>query len=230
MNPQYISTLLILFAIDILFSTYLSFNASGRAYAIGFLLALASLFTFTTILYLPIFWIGFKYMRCFKFKTFVASLIGVLSVYWILLFFCLWLKDLDTFLAPFQTFYPILGNLYREIEYGEIVILGFFVVVLVITMIDYISNSYHDKIQIRASLSFLYLLTFLSIFSFLFVIYNPLLNIFVFLLGSSMVLSHFFSLAELKWKVTLFYIFISLYLIVFIYLLLNKVITAILAS
>lgn len=230
MNPQYISLLLVILAIDILFSMYLKGNASGGAYGVGFFLALASLFSLSTLIYLPVFWIGFKYMRCLKFKSVAASIIGVFSVYWILLFFFLWLKDFDAFLQPFREWYPIVGDLYKNLSLDNVLIPCFLAVILVVAMIDYTATSYYDKIQARANLSFIYILTVFSILAYFFIIYNPLLNIFVFILGCSLTLSHFFSLTEQKWKISLFYIFISLYFIVFMYLLLNKVITAILAS
>lgn len=228
MNHQYISTLLILFAIDILLGSYQQVNSSGKAYAIGFTIAFASMFSFSILIYLPVFWVSIGIMRCFSFKTFISSLFGVLTIYWLAFFWFVWQNNTDHFLIPFQNLYPILNDFAQNIEIQKIISLTVFSILFAIIAISYQASSYLDKIQIRASLYIFYVAALCSFLFYIFICYDSVLNFYIFTLNSALLLSHFFTLVDQKWKVHMFYIIIFLYFSLCIYFMLNKLILALL--
>ncbi len=229
MNPQYVALLLFLGCLDSLLSSYQQAKAASNAYTVGFLLGLSTLFSFHAIMYIPLFWIGFRYMRCLQIKTFLASLFGLMTVYWIVFFYFLWQNELDVFYEPFKGLYPSFNPDVHLVSLDKIVVLVVSAVLLVTMILSYMSTSFHDKIQTRANLSFLFISSVFSFLAFVFINCDQILNLCVFISSGCFLLAHFFTLTDHKWKVHLFYIFITLYFIVCIYFLSNKVITAILA-
>jgi len=229
MNHQYITLLLLLVCLDLLMGSYQLMNAAGKAYGIGFVIAIASLFSFNALIYLPLFWIGFRYMRSLGFKTILASLFGLATIYWIVFSYFLWQNDVNTFLQPFHNLYPFFYMHIVQINFNEIALLSISAILLLTMIITYWSTSFYDKIQTRANLSFIFLSSVLSFLFFVFINYDPVLFLYVFISSGSFLLAHFFTLTDEKWKVHMFYIFMTLYFIVCIYFLSNKVITAILA-
>lgn len=224
MCPQYIATLLIIICIDLLLGSFQQIDSSGKAYSIGFLIALASLFTPGAIIYIFLFWIGFRIMRCLKIKTIATSLLGIISVYWMVFFYYLWQKDLGSFLEPFYHLYPVFSSYIKNINVSTGIIIFFCLVLLLTAMLSYFNNSYKDKIQTRANLYFLYAMAAFSMLAFLFIKDTPTLHLYIFSFSSSLLLSHFFSLILEKWKVSFFYVAITLYLIISIYMLFNSTI------
>jgi len=224
MSPQYVSTLLLIISTDILLGSFQRTDSSGKAYSIGFLIASASLFTPSALIYIPVFWIGFRVMRCFKIKAIVTSLLGIISVYWIIFFYYLWQQDLNSFLEPLEQLYPIFSNYIKDISIASIIILAFCLILLMIAMVSYFNNSYKDKIQTRANLYFFYMIALFSLLSFLFINNTPTLYLYIFAFSCSLLFSHFFSLILEKWKVTFFYLSITLYLIISIYFLFSSTI------
>lgn len=223
MIPQYVSLLLILLCIDTLFTSYMKGNAAGSAYNIGFLLGASSLFSFYSLIYLLIFWVGFKYMRNLNFKTFISSLLGAATVYWLAFFYFLWKGATNEFLIPFRQLHTILSEFTFTIHINSIIVCVAIVVLFTTIVISYATTSHHDKVQVRANISYIFVFCAFSLLSFILTIYDSILSLYTFIFSGAILLSHFFSLTEQKWKIYLFYIFISLYFTTCIYLLMNRV-------
>lgn len=215
MTPQYVSTFLLIIGTDMLLDSFQRTDGSGKAYSIGFLIALSSLFTPGAIIYLPVFWIGLRMMRCLKVKTIATSLLGIVSVYWIVFFYFFWQQDLNSFYEPFQQLSPFFGHYIKdEITARAFILLAFCLIILIVAMISYFNNSYKDKIQTRANLYFLYMMALFSVSAFLFINDTPTFHQYIFAFSCSLLFSHFFSLILEKWKVSFFYLFITLYFII----------------
>ncbi len=168
-------------------------------------------------------------MRCFNFKVFLTSLLGLITVYWIAFFYFLWQNDISTFLAPFRQLHLVLNTDIHQASLNKIIVLSTCALLLSTMAINYWFTSFYDKIQTRLSISFIFVVCGFSFLAFV-INYAPILNLFVFVSSGCFLLAHFFTLTGQKWKVHLFYIFIFLYVIVCFYFLLNRVITAILAA
>jgi len=229
MTPQYISLILIMLCTDMLLDTYQRPEATGKAYSIGFVIAIGSLFSFYSFLYLPIFWIGMKMMRSFNFKTFMTSLLGVLTIYWLVFFYLLFNNDIGSIQNPINSLSPFLSNYIENISVNKVIALLSYIFLLIIMLGSYINKSFHDKIQTRANLSFFFMIAIFSFLAVVFINYDPILNLYILIFSSSVLMAHFFSLILEKWKIILLYTIVTLYFIMCIYYLFSKTIITLLA-
>lgn len=217
MTPQYVGTMCVLLAIYSLLSMYHDPKASGKAFSIGFVLAIGSLFAFYTLTFLPLFLIGLIMMRCFRFRPIAAMLLGVISIYWLVFFAFLVQDNIEGFVSPFLTLYPILDISLDKPIFPDLYYLALVSVLGLVLFFYYQANSFHDKIRIRTNILFFYLSFGLSILSCWFVLYDPRLDIYLIIVSGVLLLSHFLSLSVVKWKVILFYLLVLLCVVVYIY-------------
>lgn len=222
-NPEYIALLLTLMAIDQLMDSYLLPKASFKAYNIGFLVALASLLSIQCLLYIPVFWIGFKYMRILNIKTILASILGIVTVYWLLFSYLFWQNDIPSFQAYINQIQPQLSIDITKISIEQILLFGISIILLATMIVNYSFVSFYDKIQTRANLSICFLLCSFSLIFLFITSNNPTLNLLIMVTSGSLLLSHFFSLTDQKWKIYLFYIFILFYIILSLFFVANQV-------
>lgn len=217
MTPQYIGVMSVLLSIYILLSTYHQNNVSGKSYSIGFFLAVGSMFSFYTLTFFPLFLIGLSMMRCFRFKTVVAMLLGVASIYWLAFFVFLAIGDTAAFVAPFLSLYPIVDLSFEQSALFDLYYLVPATLLGCLLFFYYQANSFHDKIRIRTNMMFFYLCFILSILSCWFIVYDPKLDAYLIVISGALLLSHFLSLAVVRWKVMLFYLLVLLCVAVYIY-------------
>lgn len=222
MTPYYVSTLAFLICTDLLYSSYQDKTGNRNTYAIGFVIGASSLFSFYFLMYLPIFWIGFSLMRIFKFKNLIISILGVATIYWLTFVFFLWQNNISGFLYPFEQLYPLLNNSIETISLlGEGLLVAIALILLIIISLDYQANSFRDKIRIRANIQFLHIASLFSIIAFFFLILDSTLNLYILSCSITILLAHFFTLAEQKWKIIIFYILILIYFSCCLFNLLN---------
>lgn len=160
-----ITQLFVVAAYLILFRCYQDKTSTGLTYY-GFLfIGLASL-TFPPILYyVPLLWIlMLTNLQTFSERTVIASLLGIITPYWLgvcwlfyqddLSFFIRHLMSLVDFQEPFD--FSILNN-------GQVVTFLFVILLLLIGIIHYWHSSYNDKIRIRQLYGFFFWVAFLTI-------------------------------------------------------------------
>ena len=73
-----------LLCVTLLYSIYLSPLRTRKVFLIFFLLACGALVDYSFLPYILVFLVGLSQMRCFNFRTLVASLIGLVTPLWIL--------------------------------------------------------------------------------------------------------------------------------------------------
>ncbi|NDW08595.1 hypothetical protein [Dysgonomonas sp. 520] len=207
-TPYHFAAFFFLLTTDKLFSSYQSPNSARMAFDFGFYFACGSLFAPNILLFLPLYWIGLSFMRAFSFKAILTSLLGVVSIYWIALFFFLSKDNIEGMYTPFLTWtqidwlvLPFVG--FNYLDFGLIL---FSLVILVIIIINNYSESYKDKIRVRGIVSFLNMILIMSILAYLFIPTQPLVFLFVALVTASLVVSHYFALISMRWQMYLFYL------------------------
>lgn len=210
MNVLYIQALFFLLCIDILFGSYQQKRIANRAFTIGFIFAVSSLFSFYFLFYIIVFWIGFIFMRNLSFKNFLASLLGIISIYWLIFFYYLWLKDLNSYIALFTSVtsgfeFNSLTELLTLNQYITAIINISF---LIIVISYYQFYSYLDKIRVRSMIYFLNLIAIIAILSCIFLNLGSITDLYVYSICYSFILAHFYSVANKKWQVILFCIFL----------------------
>lgn len=214
MSSEYISTLLCLLITSILFASYNNETKQITAFKTSFILTLSSFFTPAILIYFPFLWIALTMMRCMNFKAFLASLLGFFILYIPAFSFYFFIDDLNTFLNPFVSIslqqLAHIPSMYLNIAHW--IILGFSAILLGIIITDNYINRHKDKIKTRVYLRLLSIVVVFAILVYLFLNINPILNIFFALSAGSLLLSHFFALAEKKITVILFYISVVIYI------------------
>jgi hypothetical protein len=209
-SPAYVGVLFLFLIVSILFSVYNNdFVKPVAAFKIAFILSAGSLFTPVLLLYIPISWLALIVMRCFNFKSVLASLLGLFVIYFPVFSFYLFTDNLNGFLTPFITSL----NVQKLMQFPFLnmnVVSPFFLIVAIIPLSIAITSSYinryKDKIRNRAYLSLLTLLTVLSLLFFLFLNITPEVNLYISVGMGSLLISHFFALTEKKGTAILFYI------------------------
>jgi hypothetical protein len=216
MSGESVGMLLFLFIIGLLFEAYHSNDKQIYGFKTGFLLALGSLFTPGLLIYLPVLWVALSIMRCFNFKTLLATLVGVFIVYFPVFSFYLFTDNLGTFLLPFVSAgLSWIGN-FPFLQYDIIDWIGFAFscILLIIIVSDNYINRHKDKIKIRACLNLLTFIVVFAILACLLLDTGPLTNVLIALATGSLLISHFFALAEQRGTVVLFYACFVFYIFV----------------
>jgi hypothetical protein len=104
MSGNYISIVLILFALFPLLESYQKPDSYLCSFRASILIAVASLFQIYALLLIPVWWSGERLMRVLRFRSLVSSLFGVFLVY-VTLFSIYWLPgDIPGFVRPFRCF------------------------------------------------------------------------------------------------------------------------------
>lgn len=216
MSGAYVSALLVLIIINMLFSAYHSEQKQYASFKTSFVLALASLFAPVSLIYLPLLWIALGIMRCFGFKSFLASLLGVFIIYFPAFSFYYLTDSLDMFLSPFVSMDPVKMGDFAFFRYHvfQWVMLVFFMVLMIMVIIDNYLNRHKDKIKIRAYINLLLVFSIFSLLAFLFLNLDSLVHLYICLAITSLLLAHFFALAEQKITVLLFYLSLTFYTVI----------------
>lgn len=214
MSPLYLGIIAIMLCINVLFSSYHQPIASKQAFYIGFILALASLFIPSIFVYLIIFWIGFVIMRSFSLKVFLASLFGAIMIYWLVVIYFLYNFNLNELLTILVSEWDSINYFsFLQMKTYDIVVLSVYLVIMVIVIINGYVNEFKDKIQVRSSFSFLRLIFLLSVLMYFFLNLHLHVNLILAVAISGFILSHFFALAEKKWKIYFFMIIAVFYFV-----------------
>lgn len=222
MNCLYIPLFGLLICIDIVFSAYQNKKSAPQAYKIGFILALCSLVSFYVLAYLVICLVGIAVMRSFSFKSLMASLLGVVTVYWMVFFVFLLRGDIDGFIEPFNHFIPPIDfDVLGDIDLFKIILGGLNLVFLIVVISMNKLNAFMDKIRIRENFMFLNILLFFSYLCYTLFVYNSFFYLLVLLVVSALIFTRFFSPDVQKYKVYFFVFFIFLYLSNVFYYFLN---------
>ncbi len=80
-----------------LFTSYHDPESREKAYSAALLIGIGSLLWAHLLWFLPLFWLGMYRFRSLTPHTFAASLLGVLTVYWLLFGWCVWQRDFTFF-------------------------------------------------------------------------------------------------------------------------------------
>lgn len=216
MSASYISVLIVLFTISILFGAYSRADKQQSAMRASFVLAFGSLYVPSLLLYLPILWVSLYLVRSFNFKAFLASLFGVALVYIPAVSYFILTDNLTTFCEPFvATSYLDLNSFpFMRFDFIDWFILGVSALCLLITFISNYTTSYKDKIRIRAYLQMLSLVLLCALLFYLFLNICPQVHLYVALLVAAFLLSHLFALTESRVFAVLFYVLLLMYLII----------------
>lgn len=145
-------------AIYQLFTAYHDEEATGRIYNAALILGIGSLLWAQVLWFIPIFWYGMYVFRCWGVRPFIASLLGVTTVYWFVLGWCVWQGDYTAVIFPFDTLYKIRFLMIDPggpIDWAWAIYLAF---LTTLAAVNIITHEYEDNLRTRQYLYFLVVL------------------------------------------------------------------------
>ena len=135
-----------------LFTTYQNREAAGWIYYTFLILGVASVANIHFLVFIPIYWIMMIFINSLSLRTFIASLFGLLTPYWIwiavVLFF--YKDNLTPFTNLFQPLTEVtFFNAYGSIPLSHYLTYAFLVILSFTGIIHFLRKSYNDKIRTR---------------------------------------------------------------------------------
>ena len=146
-----------------LFATYQNRDASGWTYYTFLILGLASLAKVHLLVFIPIYWILMIFLSSFSLRCFIASLLGLLTPYWIGItaVVLLYQDDISLFTGHFLPLADItFFTAYGSIPLSHYLTYAFLVILTITGIVHFLRTSYNDKIRTR---QFYYCIMFFDI-------------------------------------------------------------------
>ena len=201
----------LVFVVYELFNSYQLPEAKGILFNAGVLIGVAGLFIPQVLLFVPLLWIGMYQFRSLSYKSFMASLAGVLIIYWFVLAWCVWKRDFSMFtslyssLVSFNVFSISMLFRYFQVGFAGVILL------LVIAFFHINVNALNNSVRVRQMLSFL---LNMSIWSFaLLLLYGNDADSFMAILyiPSSIVIAYFLENVRYRFQLVLYYFMLALW-------------------
>lgn len=202
----------LILAIYQLFTSYHDPGAGSKAFNAALLIGIGSLLWIHILWFIPLFWIGMYNFRTLNIRTFLASLLGVGTVYWFLFGACVWFRDFTAFTIPFAALLKV--SLPTASGMGWLDWVGIAGIALLTTAsaINIITHEYEDVLRTRQFLSFLILMT---VWAFaLFFLYEQASEEFLetACIPAAILIAHFFTVTRGRLVFWTFYSSIVLYI------------------
>lgn len=206
----------VLICLYLLFHTYQNQKSQGISFCISAILTCGSLWWQSNLLLLPLFWYGFYRFQSLNSRTFFAAVLGILCIYLFLFSWCIYIDDLQAFVA----FLPDSG-LFRlrlfDFNLQELLILGYIALLFILSLVNIYFIGISEKVK---TVSFL---TYLLVFSFVVFIFFMLFNQWdkkwasIFYMSISLPVSHYFTMVKKSSTVWLIFATILFFLGMFVW-------------
>jgi len=202
-----------------LFQSYQDKESSGWVFYAFFCLGMASLTFIQIVFFVPFLWIMlWRNMMSLSWRTFWASIIGLLAPYWFVGTYYLVVghpEHLASHVASIASFHPLLD--YQMLDEHLVVSLVFVLLLGIIGTIHFLRNSFFDKIRTRM---IYYLLITMLCLSVVFAVLQPqhaqvLLRIMT--VSTSILIAHFIALTKTRLTNVTFILLIVLSLVITVY-------------
>ena len=203
-----IMQLFVVAAYLLLFQSYQNREATGITYYGSLMLGLASLAVPHILYFIPLLWLLMATnLLSLSWRTWLASLLGLLTPYWFLFAWLVYRQDLTFFATHFSALvdfqFPIR---YDELGAGILMTWGLLVVCALTGIVHFVRKSSYDSIRIRLLYGFFFWMDFLAFF--LMCIqpqhYDMLMRIMI--INTSPLIAHFLALTSTKMTNAAFYV------------------------
>ena len=204
----------LILAIYPLLTSYHNPEATGKIYNATLFLGIGSLLWVHILWFLPLFWIGMYSFRSLSLRTFLASLLGVGTVYWFVLGWCVWFGDYSALTIPFSTLLKIKFILFERIDLIDWISILYVAFLTLISSVNIFMYDSGDNIRSHQFLSFL---TLAAIWSFgLFFLYEQSSEEFLQIacMPAAILIAHFFTIMRSRYTFWLFHFTILFFIAV----------------
>ena len=198
-----------------LFAGYQDKLAAKPSYYAFLLIGLASLAFVHILFFVPLIWLLMAFLlQCFSWRTWVASILGLLTPYWFGSCWWAWQQDFTFVFNHFMA----LGDFARPLDLSlltvpQIVSLAVVMLFAVIGIVHYIHKYHDDKIRIRLIYG-IFIWTDLAAALFLVLQpqhYDHLIRMMV--INTAPLIGHFLALTRTRWTNMAFYAIVAIVLI-----------------
>ena len=195
-----------------LFTAYHDPYSVEKAFNAALLIGIGSLLWAYILWFLPLFWLGMYNFRCLTLRTICASLVGISTVYWFVLGWCVYAHDFTPLTLPFTTLFKM-----RLLTMVGIDLIDWFQIILiaclsVIASLNILTHEYEDNLRTRQFLSFLIMLLTWSFGQFF--LYEQSSEEFLAIgcVPAAILTAHFFTVKRGKYIFGLFHIALLLFI------------------
>ena len=135
----------------LLFQTYQDKTAVGKTYYTFLLLGLMSGVDIRVLYYVPVFWVLMAWLiYSLSWRTFFASLLGLLTPYWFALPWFAYREDFDSIIHHMANLVDISSRIdFTSLSLPQFLFLGFLLLLAIIGALHFVLTSYLDKIRVR---------------------------------------------------------------------------------
>ena len=162
-SPASVGVIPVIYAFYQLMSNYRSYNVKAEVFKGSFVISFVSLFWVDVLWLYPVFWMGMYLLIPSNFRTYMASFVGIITVYWGLLGWCVWTKDFSPFVHVVNTLTNISAihlPYFLWVDWACII----FLLILTIMAFSYIMVQFQNNTQKgRQILKLLVLLSFCTL-------------------------------------------------------------------
>lgn len=204
LNPASFGVFFLIVAMSLLFMSYNNKDARSTAYNCALMISLGSLLWIHILWFMPLFWYGMYNFRTFTLKTFLASLMGVATIYWLLLGWCVFTHDF----TPFGIFPSLFKVQILNLSYQDWANWVGIICVVLITLVSIVNIISHETDDIQRTRQYLYHLILFAFWSFgLAFVFEQSADEFlqVSCIPSSLLIAHFFTLAQHRFVRWIYY-------------------------
>jgi hypothetical protein len=193
LRPVSFVLFLFLFAMFELFGSYQNPKATNRIFNMMVYLSAGSLVWPYLLFLIPVFWIGMYQFRILEVRTFVASLVGLFTTFWLVLGWCVWKHDFALLINFVQCLDDFRIVFVQDVGLSTWLapLCVFMFIVALFIHVSFIEQE--NTIRIRHFLSFLFVLGIITFILSLFYAPNFADFLCVFYIPVSIIVSYFFS-------------------------------------
>lgn len=140
-------------ALMLLFDSYQDDTSVGKSFYAFLLLGVGSMLDAHVIFYLPLLWVMMKIIvYVLSWRTFLASLLGLVTPYWFMCGWLMWQKNGD--LLAISRLFAVQDILqfpfdFSTVNFQQSTVMFYTILLMVIGSIHFIHSSYRDKIRVR---------------------------------------------------------------------------------
>ena len=198
-----------------LFIAYHDPESHSRAFNAGWIIGLGSLLWIYILWFVPLFWVGMYKFRSLSWRTFLATLIGVGAVYWLVLGWCVWSGDYAMLEVPARTLLHIHPLQLLDTAWTDWTSVVYTVVLAVAASVNILSHEHDDNLRSRQYLSFLIWACLWSLL--LFFLYEQSFEEFLAVMGlpASILIGHLFAVIKKRYMFWTYHLSILLYFFFF---------------
>lgn len=198
-------------AIYQLFTAYHDPFSTMKAFKTAFIIGLGSLLWVHILWFLPLFWIGMYNFRSLTPRTFVASLFGILTVFWFVFGWAVWKADFSVLTLPFASLMKLSFAHFELNGWADWTSLIYTAFLVIIASVNILVHEHGDSLRSRQFLSFLMLFTLWSFFLFFIYEHSSEEFIHIAVVSVSTLIAHFFTTRRNKYTFWLFLFTVGVY-------------------